>query len=206
VPYTLVMGSVWVVAGVVLGNVIGILLRSVAARRQVARARAATGDQAELERLRGRVANLESVVAERDRLRSELDALTAAAGAPSGVVDPGSARHDAAVEPDESAPSTPDVVAAAERLGRPVVLDDLTVVEGLNDSVQELCHGIGIRTWWDLGRTEVSLLRTLLDDAGARFHVYDPSTWPEQARLLAAGRWDEFAELTAAARATRASE
>jgi hypothetical protein len=98
------------------------------------------------------------------------------------------------------------VIAAAERLGRPVVLDDLTVVEGLNDSVQELCHGIGIRTWWDLGRTEVSLLRTLLDDAGARFHVYDPSTWPEQARLLAAGRWDEFAELTAAARATRASE
>ena len=56
-----------------------------------------------------------------------------------------------------------------------------------------LCHGIGIRTWQDLSTTEVSLLRTMLLDAGPRFRTHDPSTWPEQARLLAEGRWDEFA-------------
>jgi Tfp pilus assembly protein PilO len=75
-PYTLMKGLVWVLLAVVLGIIIGWLLRSVAAKRQVERARAAnvgTADQQELERLRNRVANLEPVVAERDRLRAELN-------------------------------------------------------------------------------------------------------------------------------------
>ncbi|MEO6571434.1 MAG: 50S ribosomal protein L27, partial [Ilumatobacteraceae bacterium] len=50
--------------------------------------------------------------------------------------------------------------------------------------------------WFDLSTTEVSLLRTMLADAGPRFKTQDPSTWPEQAALLAAGRWQEFVALT----------
>ncbi len=76
-PYTLMKGLVWVLLAVLLGIVVGWLLRSVAAKRQVERARAAnlgTADQDELERLRNRVANLEPVVNERDRLKGELDA------------------------------------------------------------------------------------------------------------------------------------
>ena len=37
---------------------------------------------------------------------------------------------------------------------------------------------------------------TMLVDAGSRFATLDPTTWPEQARLLAEGRWDEFKALT----------
>jgi predicted flap endonuclease-1-like 5' DNA nuclease len=81
-----------------------------------------------------------------------------------------------------------------------VQLDDLTVIEGLGPGACELCHGIGILTWADLADTEVSLLRTMLDDAGARYQIHDPSSWPAQARLLAEGRWDEFRELAAAVR------
>jgi predicted flap endonuclease-1-like 5' DNA nuclease len=149
----------------------------------VRRARGEQADAAELERLRGRVANLEPVVAERDLLRAELDELRSERA--STHVDPGSPTASAA----------PDVDLAAEVLGRTIDLDDLTVVEGIGPKIQNLCHGIGIRTWFDLSTTEVSLLRTMLADAGSRFHSQDPSTWPEQAALLAAGRWADFRAL-----------
>lgn len=186
-PYTLMKGLAWIVAALVLGIVIGWLLRSVAAKRQVARARNHHVDTVELERLRGRIANLEPAVAERDRLRAELDQQreqVVAAAVPA-----------AAVTPMPPLPVTPDVAGAQTLLGRPIVLDDLQVIEGIGPKIEDLCHGIGIRTWHDLSVTEVSLLRTMLADAGPRFRTHDPATWPEQARLLAEGRWAEFKAL-----------
>jgi predicted flap endonuclease-1-like 5' DNA nuclease len=181
--YTLMKGLGWFLAAFVLGIIIGWLLRSVTAKRQVARARAHHVDTVEMERLRGRVANLESVVAERDRLREELDECR---GVPAAADD----------APGAAVPATPDVTQAAVVLGHPVVLDDLKQVPGIGPSVEELCHGIGIRTWYDLSTTEVSLLRTMLDDAGPRFKTQDPTLWPELAGLLAQGRWQEFQQLS----------
>jgi predicted flap endonuclease-1-like 5' DNA nuclease len=208
-PYTLAMMALWLVLATLLGIVVGWLLRNVTARRQIARVRSQRSDIAELERLRGRVANLESVVAERDRLVAELEACQAS-GAPtdtSGSQDPvqrptvaatgttGVAPTTSSPTAGSSVPSAPDLGEAAAVLGRPVQLDDLTVVEGIGPMVEEMCHGIGIRTWFDLANTEVSLLRTMLADAGARFKMHDPSTWPQQAALLAHGRWSEFDDL-----------
>ena len=183
-PYTLMKGLGWFVAALVIRIVIGWLIRSVTARRQVAKARSQHPDAIELERLRGRVANLEPVVAERDQLRAELDA---ARGAPAPV--------DAHV-PDVNI--APDLVAASAVLGRTVVADDLTVIPGLGPNVEQLCHGIGIRTWYDLATTEASLLHTMLVDAGPRFSTHDPSLWPEMARLLSEGRWQEFRDMSQA--------
>jgi predicted flap endonuclease-1-like 5' DNA nuclease len=187
--YTLMKGLGWFLAAFVLGLVIGWLVRSVTAKRQVARARAHHVDAVEMERLRGRVANLEPVVAERDRLRAEVEELR-------GGAAPAVAAHP---EPAASVAATPDVAAAAAVLGRPVTPDDLQLISGIGPNVEQLCHGIGIRTWFDLSTTEVSLLRTMLVDAGPRFRTHDPSTWPEQARLLADGRWLEFQQLSEAA-------
>jgi predicted flap endonuclease-1-like 5' DNA nuclease len=216
-PYTLSMGLLWYLLALVFGGVIGWLLRSVVAGRQVARARAARVDKAEMERLKGRVANLEPLVAERDRLVAELEgcrsAAQAAAAPVAGLADlPGGRPRDpigaASVEPgiapaadDQPAVmlspvASPDVAEAAGVLGHPVVLDDLQLVEGIGPKIEELCIGIGIRTWFDLATTEVSLLRTMLADAGARFKTHDPGTWPEQARLLAHGDWEAFKQLT----------
>ncbi|CAN5615435.1 hypothetical protein BH23ACT3_BH23ACT3_06250 [soil metagenome] len=171
-PYTLSMGLLWFTLALVLGVIIGVTLRSVSARRQVAAARDTVVDLHELEFLRARVAGLETAGADRD------------------------ARSDA----------TADATADAEaprvhrKVGHEVELDDLTAIQGLGPGVCELCHGIGILTWADLADTEVSLLRTMLDDAGARYQIHDPSSWPAQAQLLAEGRWDEFRELAAAVR------
>jgi predicted flap endonuclease-1-like 5' DNA nuclease len=211
-PYTLAKGLFWVLAALLLGIVIGWLLRSVAAKRQVARARAHHVDTAELERLRGRVANLEPVVHERDRLKAELEIArvkslsatptaipTAAPIAPEpqyfvSIDQPGPI--DAPTSAPISAPSTPDLASAGSVLGKPITLDDLKVVEGIGPKIEGLCHGIGIRTWFDLSTTEVSLLRTMLTDAGSRFRAQDPSTWPQQAAMLAEGRWTDFKTLT----------
>ena len=183
-PYTLMKGLGWFAAAFVLGIVIGWLLRAVSAKRQVARARANQVDMIEMERMRGRIANLEPVVAERDRLQAELEALR---GEP-----PGPAEHS---PPPAQLPVTPDMAAAAVVLGHPVTLDDLKVIPGIGPNIEDLCHGIGIRTWFDMSTTEASLLHTMLVDAGPRFRTHDPSLWPEQARLLAEGRWDEFRQL-----------
>ena len=186
-PYTLMKGLGWFVAALVIGIVIGWLIRSVTARRQLAKARSQHPDTVELERLRGRIANLEPVVAERDQLRAELDAGRGEPAPPSAETH----RPEVAV--------APDIAAASAVLGRPVVADDLTLIPGIGPNVEQLCHGIGIRTWYDLATTEASLLRTMLVDAGPRFSTHDPSLWPELARLLSEGEWQEFRDMSKAA-------
>lgn len=217
-PYTLMKGWVWVLLGVLLGIVIGWLLRSIAAKRQVARARKHHVETAELERLRGRVANLEPVAEERDQLQAQLDECRARAAATTepdqvqGFAAIGAQPADERVHPPPppveetptTAPAAPDVSQAKAILGRSVTLDDLKAIEGIGPKIESLCHGIGIRTWFDLSTTEASLLRTMLADAGSRFATHDPSSWPEQAGLLAAGRWDEFKTLTDGLRGGRA--
>ncbi len=217
-PYTLAKGLFWVLAALLLGIVIGWLLRSVAAKRQVARARAHHVDTAELERLRGRVANLEPVVHERDRLKAELEiaGVKPIAATPTAIPTAAPIAPEAQyfvsidqpglVDAPKTAPSTPDPSAAAAVLGKPITLDDLKVVEGIGPKIEGLCHGIGIRTWFDLSTTEVSLLRTMLTDAGSRFRAQDPTTWPQQAKLLAEGRWVDFKALTDRLSSGKASE
>lgn len=208
-PYTLMKMLVWLVLAVLLGIVTGWMLRNVTARRQVSRARSQRSDVAELERLRGRVANLEAAVAERDRLAAELDACRAeraeraapaAAPAFAAVSDVAAVSDAPAAEPEPvevtSVPAAPDLAAAAVVLGKAIELDDLKVIEGIGPKIEDLCHGIGIRTWFDLSTIEASLLRTMLDDAGSRFKMHDPTSWPKQAELLANGRWEEFKTLT----------
>ncbi|MFW2336243.1 hypothetical protein [Ilumatobacter sp.] len=213
-PYTLMKGLAWILLAVVLGIVIGWLLRSVAAKRQIERAkrtRVDTDDQAELERLQARVANLEPVVNERDRLRAELEqSRTSLAEVPDLDSEPSEApavaapRADVAASPEpprttiapEAEAASIDVSGAQAALGKRITPDDLTVIEGIGPKIADLCHGIGIRTWAELADTEVSLLRTMLNDAGQRFKAHDPSSWPEQAGLLATGAWSEFVALT----------
>jgi predicted flap endonuclease-1-like 5' DNA nuclease len=269
-PYTLTKGLLWFLLALLIGIVIGWLLRSIRATSQLRAMRAVRHDSAELDQLRGRVANLEPVVAERDRLRAELAArgqaatnpaagpgahapstgtdaaaatTTAAVTEPDAAVDvvqvtevievvalapdtnaatteaPGPATDTGAIDSSSDSPSesptdtaigadTPPAVArvsahaptaelegAAAVLGTRVARDDLTAIEGIGPTIAGLCHGIGITTWAELADTEVSLLRTMLADAGPGYSTHRPDTWPQQARLLAAGRWEEFRNL-----------
>ena len=194
-PYTLAKFFLWGLLMAVAGGIVGWLLRSLKCRGEVARARAVTIDETELERLRGRVANLEPLVAERDRLRMELaDVRGSSAGAlgfsstPESSIVPDAAADEPAV--------TLDIAGAGAVLGKKIKLDDLTVVEGIGPKIAELCSGIGVTTWRGLAGADVADLQSMLDAAGSRFQMHKPASWPQQAALLAAGEWAEFKALT----------
>jgi predicted flap endonuclease-1-like 5' DNA nuclease len=103
-------------------------------------------------------------------------------------------------------PPEPDVRAGAAVLGVPVVANDLTLVEGVGPKIAALCTERGITTWWTLANYDLDLLRKMLADAGPKFQVHDPTTWPHQARLLATGQWEKFKILADALRAERTAE
>jgi predicted flap endonuclease-1-like 5' DNA nuclease len=199
-PYTLTMGWLWFAVAFVLGLVIGVLVRTVSQRHRPTRPSPATGVTPSatdpVDELLGRIAELEHAEAERDALRAELDAMRR-----SGVRLRSSSGTLASGGLAPPPPTQPDVSGATAVLGREITADDLTVVEGIEPHTAMLCHWIGIHTWWDLATTEVSLLRTMLADAGSRFADVDPTTWPTQARLLAEGRWQVFADVTVDIRA-----
>lgn len=96
-------------------------------------------------------------------------------------------RQDERKKPRTAAPARPR--KAAPRAGH----DDLKKVEGIGPKIETLLQDAGIRTWSDLAGASASRLRSVLDEAGPRFRVHDPSSWPRQARLAADGKWDDLA-------------
>ncbi len=89
-----------------------------------------------------------------------------------------------------------DVSGASAVLRSRIKPDDLKVVEGIGPKIAQLLQAEGITTWRDLAATDAVTLRGILDAAGPRFQIHDPSTWPGQAELLANGEWAAFKALT----------
>jgi hypothetical protein len=52
----------------------------------------------------------------------------------------------------------------------------------------------GILTFIQLSQASTYLLKQILQEAGPRFQMHDPSTWPRQAELASAGKWQELKE------------
>lgn len=73
--------------------------------------------------------------------------------------------------------------------------DDLKIVEGIGPAIEKLLHEAGITTWNQLAGTPAERIREVLRAAGSRFTMHDPSTWPRQAELAAAGRFAELQTL-----------
>ncbi len=100
----------------------------------------------------------------------------------------------ALVEP----PATPEIAVPSGRVEtaptEPLTPDDLTILEGIGPKVAQLLQQAGIRTFAQLAAAQVGELKAILEPAGLQF--MDPSTWAEQARLAAAGKFDELKQLT----------
>ena len=71
--------------------------------------------------------------------------------------------------------------------------DDLEKIEGIGPKTSMLLQNNGIYTYQDLANTDVEKLKSILDSAN--FHLGNPETWPEQAKLAAEGKWDELEKL-----------
>jgi len=68
----------------------------------------------------------------------------------------------------------------------------LQVIEGIGPKIEALLAESGIRTLQDLADARVEKLQEILQAAGERYRLHDPSTWPEQARLAANEEWDQL--------------
>ncbi len=54
-----------------------------------------------------------------------------------------------------------------------------------------MLNAVGILTVAGLVKANPGRLRAMLGAAGSRFRMHDRETWPEQAWLTAAARWEE---------------
>ncbi|MDF1866476.1 MAG: helix-hairpin-helix domain-containing protein, partial [Saprospiraceae bacterium] len=70
--------------------------------------------------------------------------------------------------------------------------EDLKIVEGIGPKIEQLLKDAKINTWQELADTSVEALQAILKEAGDRFRIHDPSTWPMQAQMAADGEWDKL--------------
>ncbi len=73
--------------------------------------------------------------------------------------------------------------------------DDLKKIEGIGPKIAEIFNEAGIVTYAGLAEASVDQLKEILANAGSRYASKNPSTWPQQAKLAADGKWDELKEL-----------
>ncbi len=65
--------------------------------------------------------------------------------------------------------------------------DDLKKIEGIGPKIAGLLNDDGILSYKDLSGATLNRLKGILEKAGSRYRVADPTTWPEQAKLTHKG-------------------
>lgn len=96
-------------------------------------------------------------------------------------------------EPVASKASTVEVEPAVEAPSQPVEPDDLRKIEGIGPKVSGLLNQAGILTFQHLVDAGAEKLESILDQADLQ--MLDAGTWPEQAKLAAAGDWEGLKKL-----------
>jgi predicted flap endonuclease-1-like 5' DNA nuclease len=84
---------------------------------------------------------------------------------------------------------------AASAGGAPVQRDDLKRIEGIGPKIEKMLNDELIYTWAELAAAPVDRLKSILRKGGERYKMHDPTSWPDQAKLAAQGRWKELEEL-----------
>ena len=77
-------------------------------------------------------------------------------------------------------------------LGKKWKQNDLKIVEGIGPKIEELYNNAGIKTWKQLSETPTSKSEEILNAAGKRYKIHNPSTWAKQAEMCYLGQWSEL--------------
>jgi predicted flap endonuclease-1-like 5' DNA nuclease len=104
------------------------------------------------------------------------------------------------VEVEEEAPppgpETPAVEAETEEVAVPAKPDDLKRIEGIGPKIAGVLQAGGILTYAQLADSDPEQLRQILEASDPRLiRIANPDTWPDQAKLAAAGDWEGFETL-----------
>jgi len=98
----------------------------------------------------------------------------------------------AEAKPVAEAPKAPEPVAAAPAATTDAKPDDLKKIEGVGPKIAEVLAGAGYTTYALLAKADPEKIREALLEAGPRYKMHDPTTWPQQAELAANGEWDKL--------------
>jgi predicted flap endonuclease-1-like 5' DNA nuclease len=70
--------------------------------------------------------------------------------------------------------------------------DDLTKIEWIGPKIESLLNAHNIHSFDDLANTDAYDITDMLSEAGTRFQMHNPKTWPRQATLAKKWMWDEL--------------
>ena len=73
--------------------------------------------------------------------------------------------------------------------------DDLKKIEGIGPKIASILTEKGIGTFEKLSKVSVKVLEGILKEAGPRYAMHKPGSWPKQAKLASTGKWDELKKL-----------
>jgi len=73
--------------------------------------------------------------------------------------------------------------------------DNLKLIEGIGPKIEGLLNAAGLTTFLELKETKVEFLKAILEDAGSRYKMHDPSTWAQQAGLAHKEDWKALEKL-----------
>ncbi len=104
---------------------------------------------------------------------------------------------------DEETPQPPSSSKPAPSIpqAKSSKADDLTRIKGIGPKTAKAFQQAGISSYRDLAESSIQDISGVLEKANYR--LLDPSTWIEQARLAADGKWKELDQLQESMKTTR---
>jgi len=99
-------------------------------------------------------------------------------------------------QPPEVSPTATGIAVTTDKAPKEPSLstdagDDLEKIEGVGPKIAAALRMAGIHTFQQLSEANVDGLRTKLSEIEGNA-MFDPTTWPKQAKLAADGHWDEL--------------
>ena len=66
-------------------------------------------------------------------------------------------------------------------------------IEGIGPKIASILTEAGFETFAKLSKADPEKIRKiLLEKGGKRYSMHNPETWPKQAEMAAAGKWEEL--------------
>ena len=97
--------------------------------------------------------------------------------------------------PKKAAPKKAVARKAAPKKAVKLAAVDFTKIEGIGPKIAGLIKDAKYDTYEALASAKKKDLQTVLDNAGKRYTMHDPSTWAKQSKLLAQGKLKELKTL-----------
>lgn len=101
-------------------------------------------------------------------------------------------RRGGAKKTTEEAGAETVVAKAAPKAKAEAKGDDLKKIEGVGPKAAEAMVAGGLVTFADVAASTPEAIKAILDAAEGKLGSLDPTTWVDQAKLAAEGKWDEL--------------